>query len=232
MGILSQEVRDATQAKLAADMEGDVKLVLFAQEPSALILPNTIPDQGCLFCKETRQLLKEVSSLSLKLKLEVHDFKTDTVKVKEFGVDKIPALALIPDSGQDNGIRFFGVPSGYEYTSLIEAIVDVSRGRSGLSDKSREKLRALDRDIHIQVFVTPTCPYCTIAVRLSHQFALESPRVRADMVETTEFPQLADRFQVRAVPRTVVNDVRSIEGAMPEEKFLDEILKVETTEAG
>jgi glutaredoxin-like protein len=232
MEVLNQEVRDATQAELAADMEGNVTLVLFTKEPSPLMLPNTVSDQECLFCKETRQLLEEVRSLSAKLKLEVHDFKADTDKVKEFGVDKIPALALVPDSGQDNGIRFFGVPSGYEYTSLIEAIVDVSRGRSGLSEKSRERLKALDRDIHIQVFVTPTCPYCTIAVRLSHQFALESPRVKADMVETTEFPQLANRFQVMAVPRTVVNNVRSFEGAMPEEKFLDEILKAESTQAG
>lgn len=232
MEILTEEVREATRAKLAADLEGNVTLALFTREPSPLILPNAIPDQECHFCGETRQLLEEVSSLSPKLKLEVHDFKADTDKVTEFRVDKIPALALIPDSGRDNGIRFFGVPSGYEYTSLIEAIVDVSRGRSGLSDKSREKLKALDRDIHLQVFVTPACPYCTIAVRLSHQFALESPRVRADMVETTEFPQLAERFGVMAVPRTVVNGVRSIEGAMPEEKFLDEILKPENTPAG
>jgi glutaredoxin-like protein len=224
MEILTEEVREATRAKLAADMVGGVTLVLFTQESSPLILPNALPDQECLFCNETRRLLEEVISLSPKLKLEVHDFKADTDKVREFNVDKVPALALIPDSGQDNGIRFFGVPSGYEYTSLVEAIVDVSRGRSGLSDRSRERLKALDRDIHLQVFVTPACPYCTIAVRLSHQFALESQRVKADMVESTEFPQLSARYQVMAVPRTVVNDTRAIEGAMPEEKFLDEIL--------
>ena len=103
--------------------------------------------------------------------------------------------------------------------------MDVSRGKTSLSDKTREKLRAIDRDVHLQVFVTPTCPYCSISVRLAHQFAMESPFIRADMVEATEFPHLANRFNVMGVPRTVINNAAFIEGAMPEDRFLREILK-------
>ena len=142
---------------------------------------------------------------------------------KQFNIDKIPATVIMGD--KDYGIRFYGIPSGYEYSSLIECIMDVSRGKTSLSDKTREKLRAIDRDVHLQVFVTPTCPYCSISVRLAHQFAMESPFIRADMVEATEFPHLANRFNVMGVPRTVINNAAFIEGAMPEDRFLREILK-------
>jgi alkyl hydroperoxide reductase subunit AhpF len=73
--------------------------------------------------------------------------------------------------------------------------------------------------------VTPTCPYCSISVRLAHQFALESVHIKADMLEATEFPHLSDRFSVMGVPKTVINGQAFIEGALPEDQFLAEILK-------
>jgi glutaredoxin-like protein len=139
------------------------------------------------------------------------------------GIDKIPATAVLGAS--DYGIRFFGIPSGYEYTSLIEAIIDVSKGTSALSTRTKEALATLEQDAHIQIFVTPTCPYCSIAVRTAHQMALESTRVRAEMVEATEFPHLVQKYGVYGVPKTVINETVSFEGAVPEEVFLSHLLK-------
>ncbi len=223
MDILNNEVRLATKKKFDEEMEGMVTLLHFTQEPGRLVLPDSLKGQDCLFCRETKQLLEEVSSLSEKIELQVFDFSADKDKAAEFGIDKIPALVIMGE--RDHGIRFYGIPSGYEYTSLVEAIVDVSRGQTSLSDKTKETLRALDKDIHLQVFVTPTCPYCSISVRLAHQFALESVHIKADMLEATEFPHLSDRFSVMGVPKTVINGQAFIEGALPEDRFLAEILK-------
>jgi glutaredoxin-like protein len=126
---------------------------------------------------------------------------------------------------KDHGIRFYGIPSGYEYTSLIEAIVDVSKGTTELGPKTRESLRTIGQDVRIQVFVTPTCPYCTVAVRLGHQNAVESPRVRCDMLEATEFPHLAQKYAVYGVPKTVINERVTMDGAVSEEVFLANVLK-------
>ena len=79
--------------------------------------------------------------------------------------------------------------------------------------------------MHLQVFVTPTCPYCPGAVRLAHQFAMETDHVTSDMVEATEFPELSVRHQVSGVPKTVANDRSAAEGMMPEKEFLDRILE-------
>jgi glutaredoxin-like protein len=223
MEILNKEVKEATKKKLDEEIKEKVTLLFFTQEPSRLIVPNHLKGQECMFCKETRGLLKEVSALSDKIELVVYDFVGDKEKAAEYGIDKIPATIILGQ--KDYGLRFFGIPSGYEYSSLIEAILDVSKGKTELSQKTREALKTIDKDIHLQVFVTPTCPYCSLAVRLGHQFALESPRIRADMVESTEFPHLAHKYNVYGVPRTVINENIFIDGAVPEETVLENVLK-------
>jgi glutaredoxin-like protein len=108
----------------------------------------------CQFCTETRQLVEEVAALSDKVVAEVYNFVTDEGKAQEYGVDKIPAIAII--GARDYGVRYYGIPSGYEFTSLIEDIVDVSRGESGLMPETKKAVTAISEPVHLQVFVTPT----------------------------------------------------------------------------
>lgn len=227
MELLNKDVREFTRKKLETDLADEVTLHLFTQEPRLITLPSSVPAIECMYCRETRQLLEEVASLSDKVGLAVHDFEADRDMAAELGVDKIPATVVAGRAG--TGVRFYGIPSGYEYTSLIEAIVDASKGATGLAPETKDALRAIDRDVRIQVFVTPTCPYCTLAVRLAHQMAVESPRVRAEMVEATEFPHLAQRYAVFGVPKTVVNETEVFEGAVPEPVFLARVLKAAGT---
>ena len=180
MDILTNEVRDATEKRFAETLGDEVKVIHFSQEPSRLVLPDYLQGQECLFCKETKSLLQDVCSLSEKIELILYDFKADADKAKEYSIDKIPATIITKSTAKN--IRFFGIPSGYEYASFIEAIVDVSKGITDLKPETIEALKNIDTPIHIQTFVTPTCPYCTTSVRLAHQFALESPQIVADMV--------------------------------------------------
>jgi len=89
-----------------------------------------------------------------------------------------------------------------------------------------KKLEEIDRDVHIQVFVTPTCPYCPRSVVLAHKLALASEHIRADMVEAMEFPHLANRYSVMGVPRSVFNEKDFIEGAVPEPLYVDKIMEI------
>lgn len=225
MEILNKEVAEATKKKFSEELEGPVQLVFFTQEPRRLVVPEHLKGQECMFCKETKQLLEEVSSFSEKITLTTYDFVGDKDKAAEQGIEKIPATIIMNE--KDFGIRFFGIPSGYEYGSLIEAIVDVSKVKTNLSQKTKDALKGINKDIHIQVFVTPTCPYCSIAVRLGHQFALESPFIKSEMVEATEFPHLTQKYGVSGVPKTVINETEFIEGAVPEETFLEHVLKAQ-----
>lgn len=149
--ILKEDDRRAMTEFFDNQLKGPVRIVMFTQRKSGLILPN-IP--SCEMCEETEKLLKEVASLSDRLNLEVYDFVEDVDKREEYRVDKIPAIIIRDD--EDYGIRFYGIPSGYEFGSLIEAIRDVSWKETGLSAATKERLKDVEKDIHIQVFVTPT----------------------------------------------------------------------------
>ncbi|MBN1400008.1 MAG: thioredoxin family protein [Anaerolineae bacterium] len=178
---------------------------------------------ACQFCRETGQILEEVAALSDLISVETYNFVTDREIADQFGVDKIPATVIMSD--RDYGIRFYGIPSGYEFTSLVEDIVDVSRGATELSEETRQKLEQIQDPLHIQVFVTPTCPYCPAAVRMAHSLAIASDKIRADMVEAIEFPHLANKYGVYGVPRNIINEDTQVEGALPEPLFLANVLQ-------
>ncbi len=178
----------------------------------------------CQFCKETRKILQEVVELSPKIQLTIYDFLKDADIVSTYSIDKIPAVTLLKN-GKDYGVRFFGMPSGYEFTPLIRGITSVSQQPLTLQDITKEKVHSLGKDVHIQVFTTLTCPYCPQAVITAHQFAVAFDFIRADMVESVEFPHLAQKYAVFAVPKVIINETHTIEGVLSEQEFADEIVK-------
>lgn len=211
MAFLSKKNRDDIE-NLFKGLKKEVTLRYFTQEVE------------CRFCKETHELLKEVAGLSPRIRLVAFDLVKDAAESARFGISKIPALVVMDE--KDYGIRFYGIPSGYEFSSLIEAIKLVSTGENPLSPEGRSFLDKLEKDVHLQVFVTPTCPYCPGAVILAHQMAYYSPKVKADMVEATEFPQLSQKYNVYGVPRTVINETGFIEGAASEKMVIGKIAEV------
>jgi alkyl hydroperoxide reductase subunit AhpF len=141
MGLLGDaDVAEIRERLLA--MENPVKLVHFTQE------------LNLQYGRETRQLLEELAQISDKLTLETYNFLIDKEKVAEYEVDKVPATVI--RNGKDYGIRFFGLPAGYEFSALLDAILAVSAGDSGLQPESREKLAQLSQPLHLEVFSTPT----------------------------------------------------------------------------
>lgn len=141
MGMIGEEVASEIRQRLSA-MTAPVQLVHFTQE------------LNLQYGRETREVLKELAALSDKVKLEVYDFLLDKEKVAEYGVEKAPATAI--RNGKDYGIRFYGIPSGYEFSALLDAILDVSKQESGLSPETKEKLAGITQPVHLEVFVTPT----------------------------------------------------------------------------
>lgn len=177
----------------------------------------------CQYCKETEALMTEVAELSDKITLEVHDLVSDKEVADTYGISRAPATVIL--GTRDYGIRFYGIPSGYEFNSLIEAISTVSGEQHGLAAETVEKLSALQEPVHVQVFVTPTCPYCPAAVQIAHAMAMASDLITADMVESVEFPQLANKYGVLGVPKTVINENTTFEGAAPEELVVAKIME-------
>ena len=182
----------------------------------------------CDYCNETKQLLEEVVALDQRIELSVHDVDQEPELASRYSVTNVPGIVIAAKDEQEVknlGIQFSGIPSGHEFSTLINDILMVSRRDSGLDVKTREYLRNLEKPLHLQVFVTPTCPYCPRAVLLAHQMAMENPKmILAEGVEATEVPELANRFNVRGVPQTVINaGAGMVVGAVPEQNLLAQI---------
>lgn len=198
------------------------------QEPVQILFFGA--EENCEYCEETWQLLEEVTSLNKKLELATYDIEEHADTARSFNVTDAPGIIIAARENaeiRNLGIQFTGVPSGHEFSTLINDIVIVSRRDSGLNEKTRQFLKNLDKPLLMQVFVTPSCPYCPRAVLLAHQMAMENPHlIRAEGVDAMEFPELADRFNVRGVPQTVINSGAGIVvGAVPEQSLLAEITK-------
>ena len=137
--------------QLFEKLTGDVRLIYFTQKESPLFIPG----QDCETCKDTRMLLEEITALSEKIHLEVNEFVPGSELAREHSIDRIPAMVMVAD-GVKGKIRYFGMPSGYEFSVLLGSLLDASQAKSDLSEGAIETLQALDKDLHIQVFVTPT----------------------------------------------------------------------------
>jgi len=223
MGLISTSDQERLREDLAV-MTRPVVLLFFTQ---AL---------DCETCLQTRQILDELPQLSDKIRIEEVNFILEGDKAARYGIDRVPAIVVIggEESSAEPGanIRFLGTPAGYEFLSLIHAVKLVGGGPVALSEESRARVAMVDQPLTLHVFTTPTCPHCPRAVTLAHEMAWANPKITAYAVEATEFPDLARRYHVSGVPKTIVNDQVEILGAIPEEAFIEQALAPFVTPAG
>ncbi len=213
MALFDEKVKTQL-GQILAKLSDRVNLLYFTQELE------------CGSCKDTHTFLEEFIALSDKLGLSTFDFVKDKEKADYYKVDKIPAILLLDSRNNDTGIRFYGMPAGYEINSFIQSIMEASGVRQPLPAPLASRAANIAKDVRIQVFVSLTCPYCPNAVSAAHRLAIESQRVTADMVDTTLFPQLAVKYSVSAVPKTIINESHELIGAQPIEKLLEVIEKI------
>jgi glutaredoxin-like protein len=206
--VLLESDKEAIQKRFV-ELADDVEIIVFSQELE------------CQFCKETREMVLDLGTLSKKIKVKIFDFVKDSDEVLKYNIKKIPAIAI---AGKiDYGIRYYGLPEGYELPVMIDTIIDVSKGKTKLSDAIKTQLSEIKKSVHLQVFVSPTCPYCPKAAKTAHQFAIENENIRSDVIEMVEFPYLVQRYSVMSVPHIVINNDSSFVGAYSPEIFIDQI---------
>ncbi|MFH1560385.1 MAG: hypothetical protein ABID84_03120 [Chloroflexota bacterium] len=151
MPLISPQDRQALQERFRKELKRKVTLRLFTQTVGQLIIPG----RECPTCPQTQQILEELTSLSPMLELEPIDFFNQAQKARDSGVERIPAIVMAKDGASSN-VKYYGMPAGYEFVTIIEDLIALSQPRSPLSADTRKRLKLVDQDVHIQVFVTPT----------------------------------------------------------------------------
>ena len=150
MPLLNPQDAEFIRNRFASELQHEVTLEFFAPTVGGLVLPG----QDGETAEYTRRILEEVAALSDNIRVNVHSIVAEPDVAAGFGITHTPATAFI--GAEDYGIRYYGIPGGYEFATLLELIIAVSAGRAALEDTSNEVLARLARDAHIQVFVTPT----------------------------------------------------------------------------
>ncbi len=212
---LPEDVRKQLKETFA-DLKNPVALELFAKAG--------VNDE---FSDYTAKFATDLSRLTDKITFARHELSSD--RAKELGVTASPTLCVNPDKCH---VRFLGAPLGEEGKSFITAIFLASLATSGLSETSLSILEPLEEERLVQVFVSPTCPYCPGQVMHAVKCALARPKlVRAECVEMSENPELAERYNVGSVPHTVINEgAHTGLGLMPEERFVAEMVHLASAE--
>jgi len=150
MPFLNDQDAAFVRTRFERELQHDVTLEFFAATAGGVALPG----QDAEIAEYARQILAEVAALSPKITLNVHSTVAEPDAGTRFGITRTPATAIV--GAQDYGVRFYGMPAGYEFATLLELMIAVSRGTTPVAASTRETLARLRDDVHIQVFVTPT----------------------------------------------------------------------------
>jgi glutaredoxin-like protein len=145
--LLNDQVVNQVKEVFDSQLNQPVEVLFFGQQ------------HDCDYCDDTRQLVEEVIAISPKLGLQVYDLDQHAEIANQYGVDKVPSLVLAAKNGDDltdYGVRFAGIPSGHEFSSLIQSLILVSSRDSALNEKTRQALKKLKKPVTLQVYVTPT----------------------------------------------------------------------------
>src|SRR5512147_3244823 len=133
MSLLPDDKKELLKNEFKEKLVDPVHLVMFTQE------------MECRYCTETRSLVQEMATLNDKISADVFDFVADVQKAQEYGIEKIPAIAVI--GKVDYGVRIYGIPYGYELQTLVEGIINVSRAKTDLAERTKTVLKDIQKPV-------------------------------------------------------------------------------------
>jgi glutaredoxin-like protein len=234
MALLGDEDREILLERFGEELETPVELLFFSRQEYHQTEVVEFPDEmgedqdlTAQACAISYRLYREITELSPKLSVTFVDLDTPDgfQKALDLAVDPLRLPAMAFQAGNLAGkSQFYGIPTGYEFATLVENISDLSRNRSHLKAATQAALAELSGPAQIKIFVTPTCGFCPSAVRMAHQMAMATPHVTAEIIEANEFLDLTEQYNVYGVPKTIINDRVEFEGAVPEKVFLEKVL--------
>ncbi len=208
------EMDDDTREQVAELFTGivdDVTIHLFIEKTN------------CLYCNDVKDMVEQLAELSDKIKIVEHKGSLGSADAIEMGVEHHPAIVL--HGKEKYSVKFYGIPAGHEFGALVGSIIDVSTGTAPLPPDVIEDIVSIDKPINIKVFVTPQCPYCPDMTRLAHQASILNPLISSEMIESLEFQELVAKYGVYGVPKTIINEITTIDGLSPVDMFVEKLFE-------
>jgi glutaredoxin-like protein len=208
--LLNEEVTQQINDFLKG-LKNPITMVLFTKE------------EPCQTCKETKQLLEEISALNDLVNVDFKDLDADKEAAEEYGVEMAPSFVVLDQNGDYKGVKFNGIPAGHEINSFLSALLDMSGVDYGFDQAIINRLKKIDTPVNIKVFVTLSCPHCPGAVQNAHRLAMLNENIEGEMIEAQTFQELSQKYNVSGVPKIVINGEHEMVGNQPLEQYLDHL---------
>lgn len=226
MAFLDDNIRGQVSDALAG-LQHDVQMIVYKGGQVV------VPGQDAAGEQEaTLQLLREVADLNDHVEVVERSIPGDE-DAQALGITRAPTTLFRRKGTSRSNMRFAGIPSGYEFTTLLETLLMLGTDELEVTP-TLETVKEIDDDISLQTFVTPTCPYCPRAVLTAFRFAFVNDRIVAEGVEANEFPELSQRNRISGVPDTIItgSNATRVLGAQPEHAFAEAVRQVVAPPAG
>ena len=194
------------------------------KKPVTLIV-FTSSDKECMYCEKAVEIINEVSSLNDRIMTLRYSFENDKEMIEKYQVKKYPAIIVTSENVEDGRVVFYGLPSGYEFGSLIESIESASMDQPEVADKAREIISGIIEPVKITVYITPSCQYCPRASTMANKFAILNHNIRSEIVEILEFGKEDEIKDIEKVPYIRVNDRITVIGTHTEEQFAEFVME-------
>ncbi len=209
--------QELIRQRFAQDLKGPVKIDLFTVRSLPVYVPGR---RECPTCPDMEQLLTEIARLSERIDLRIFELGKHRDLEERYGITEVPTGVV--RGTLNRPVLFTGLPARLLFPVLIETIVDVSGEPPVPPPVIRRRLNRLKRTVRVRLFVLPEAPYCAEMARVVEVLALASPHLRAEIIEAGEFPALAERYGVRAVPAAVVEERPPLLGVITAEELVQE----------
>lgn len=220
MTVIPPSESDTIRTLFTEHLTGPVKVAFFTRRPSPVIVPGR---EECQFCPQIGAMLEHLVTLSPKLSLTTHEFVPTLPEAQRYAVTNVPTMVL--RGTLNRPVRYQGMPSGYQFAAFIDLCVLLSRGKSMLTAAGRRRLQRVQRDISVEVFVTPESSDGPETARAAVQLSLASARIHVTITEISEFPTRAHNLDIREVPLTVIDDTICIAGPLEGDALLDAVVR-------
>lgn len=217
--------QEVIRARFERELEGRVRIDYFTRKPLKVVLPGR---EACAFCEDVRRLLQEIAGLSERVTLSVREFDDERQAAGRLGVDKIPGIVI--RGALNRPVRFFGVPATRQFPVFLETVIQASRTVSPVPPVVARTLKKVRREVDLTVFVAPLCPHSPAVAFIGAMIGLASPRVRTEIVELAEFPHLAEKHQVQALPTTIIDRRHVLVGALEPEALAEALVQASAEE--
>ena len=221
LGLFEELTKRYSVAQLKSDLVDPVTLLLLKRSFSPILLPGQDPSSVAREMYYAEQIVRKLADFNPKIIADIRNVQEETALAINLAVEELPMLCVSAQG--ENRVRFFGAPTDNLFEGLLKAVQRASTGENELPADILRDLARVRSDIHLRVFVTPSCPACRPAILAAHCMALASQRIRADVIDATVFIDLAERFEIHSVPTIVLNDRLSV-GRISDEKLLEVVL--------